>query len=223
MTAVQNPSVARRRLRRLAAVTAVATVSCLTAGTAFSTTAGAASGSVSLVAYSTPKPAYAALIKAFNADRGRQSGVTFSQSYGPSGTQATSVVEGLPADVVNFSLAPDMEKLVKAGLVSPTWDKRPHQGHGHRLDRVVRRPQGQPEAHHHLGRPREARRPGRSRPTRSARAAPGGTSWPPTAPSWSWARRKAQAQAYLSQLLKNTVAQPTSASTALPTFLSGRG
>ena len=61
------------------------------------------------------------------------------------------MVDGLPADVVNFSLDPDMEKLVKAGLVSTNWDDRADQGHGHRLDRVVRRAQGQPQAHHDLG------------------------------------------------------------------------
>jgi len=67
--------------------------------------AGAASGSVAVVAYSTPKPAYAALIKAYNATTAG-SGVTFTQSFGASGSQATSVVDGLPADVVNFSLSP---------------------------------------------------------------------------------------------------------------------
>ena len=83
--------------------------------------AGAASGgSVALVAYSTPKAAYGALIAAFNLTTAGH-GVTFTQSFGPSGTQATSVTQGLPADVVNFSLDPDMQKLVTAGLVSPTW------------------------------------------------------------------------------------------------------
>jgi len=83
--------------------------------------AGAATGgSISLVAYSTPKPAYAALIAAFQATKAGQ-GVTFSQSFGASGSQATAVVDGLPADVVNFSLTPDMTKLVKAGIVSSSW------------------------------------------------------------------------------------------------------
>ena len=70
------------------------------------------------MAYSTPKPAYAALITAFNATKAGKA-VSFSQSYGASGSQATAVVDGLPADVVNFSLAPDMNKLVKAGIVVP--------------------------------------------------------------------------------------------------------
>src|ERR1017187_1021741 len=90
--------------------------------------AGAATGgSISLVAYSTPKPAYAALIAAFQATKAGQ-GVTFSQSFGASGSQATAVVDGLPADVVNFSLTPDMTKLVKAGIVSPSWNKNAAKG-----------------------------------------------------------------------------------------------
>ena len=86
---------------------------------------------MNLVAYSTPKPAYSALAAAF-AKTKAGAGVTISSSFGPSGTQATSVVDGLPADLVNFSLTPDMTKVVKAGLVSSSWDRDPDQGHGDR-------------------------------------------------------------------------------------------
>src|SRR5580692_9253810 len=89
--------------------------------------AGAQGGTVNLVAYSTPKPAYTVLAADF-AKTKAGSGVAVSSSFGPSGTQATSVIDGLPADVVNFSLAPDMTKLVKAGLVSSSWDKGPTKG-----------------------------------------------------------------------------------------------
>ena len=89
--------------------------------------AGASGGSVGLVAYSTPKPAYTVLDQDFTATKAG-SGVSISPSFGPSGTQATSVVDGLPADVVNFSLEPDMAKLVKAGLVSSSWAKGPTKG-----------------------------------------------------------------------------------------------
>ena len=146
-------------------------------------------GTVNLVAYSTPKPAYTVLATDF-AKTKAGAGVTVSPSFGPSGTQATSVVDGLPADVVNFSLEPDMAKLVKAGLVSSSWDKRAHQGHGDGLHRLVRGAPGQSQAHHHLGRPREAGRAASSPPTCSARAAPSGTSWRPTAPSSRRARRR---------------------------------
>src|SRR5689334_5444132 len=73
-------------------------------------------GRLSLVAYSTPKEAYAALIPAFNkTPEGK--GVSFTQSYGPSGDQARAVQSGLPADVVALSLAPDVNKLVDAKKV----------------------------------------------------------------------------------------------------------
>src|SRR5207247_6517908 len=49
--------------------------------------------------------------------------VSFSQSYGGSGDQERAVEAGLSADVVALSLAPDVDKLVKAGKVDANWDK----------------------------------------------------------------------------------------------------
>src|ERR671939_1891239 len=88
------------------------------------TSAGAATkgGSVSLVAYSTPKEAYGQLIDAFGKTKAGK-GVSFTQSYGASGDQAQAVVNGLRADVVAFSLEPDVTRLVKARLVGPSWNK----------------------------------------------------------------------------------------------------
>src|SRR6266496_6584584 len=75
---------------------------------------------LSVVAYSTTREAYAALIPAFQkTDAGK--GVTFSQSYGASGDQSRAVAAGLPSDVVELSLAPDMTKLADAGLVARDW------------------------------------------------------------------------------------------------------
>src|SRR5207248_2921679 len=82
---------------------------------------------LALVAYSTPKEAYADIIPAFERTAAGK-GVTFSQSYGPSGDQSRAVASGLPADVVAFSLAPDVNKLVEKGLVAPGWNRGPYQG-----------------------------------------------------------------------------------------------
>src|SRR5918992_2743423 len=77
-------------------------------------------GEISLVAYSTPKEAYAELIPAFNrTPEGK--GVKFTQSYGASGDQARAVESGLPADIVALSLAPDVDKLVEPGIVEADW------------------------------------------------------------------------------------------------------
>src|SRR5215216_2328107 len=84
-------------------------------------------GKLSLVAYSTPKEAYAELIPAFQKTAAGK-GVSFSQSYGASGDQSRAVQNGLAADVVTFSLEPDMTKLVDAGLVAKDWNADAHKG-----------------------------------------------------------------------------------------------
>jgi sulfate/thiosulfate-binding protein len=81
---------------------------------------GEGAGSITLVAYSTPREVYERLIPAFGrTDAG--AGVEFSESYGSSGEQSRAVEAGLPADVVAFSLAPDVDRLVDAGLVASDW------------------------------------------------------------------------------------------------------
>src|SRR6266545_4256892 len=82
---------------------------------------------VALVAYSTPKEAYKKIIPAFQAT-GAGQGVSFSQSYGASGDQARAVINGLPADVVELSLEPDMTELLKAGIVSKGWKRGKYKG-----------------------------------------------------------------------------------------------
>ena len=92
---------------------------------------GGASGSsgdkVALVAYSTPKEAYEALIPEFQkTPEGK--GVEFSQSYGSSGDQSRAVEAGQQADLVALSLEPDVTRLVDAGLVADDWNAGPHKG-----------------------------------------------------------------------------------------------
>jgi sulfate/thiosulfate transport system substrate-binding protein len=75
---------------------------------------------LSLVAYSTPQAAYKKIIAAFQkTPEGKN--ISFTESYGASGDQSRAVVAGLPADIVEFSLAPDMDRLVKANLVDANW------------------------------------------------------------------------------------------------------
>ncbi|OBH90644.1 sulfate ABC transporter substrate-binding protein [Mycobacterium sp. E2733] len=77
--------------------------------------------SITLVAYSVPEPGWSKVIPAFNAaEEGR--GVRVIASYGASGDQSRGVVDGKPADVVNFSVEPDITRLVKAGKVSKDWN-----------------------------------------------------------------------------------------------------
>ncbi|MFT3661790.1 MAG: sulfate ABC transporter substrate-binding protein [Gordonia sp. (in: high G+C Gram-positive bacteria)] len=78
---------------------------------------------LNLVAYAVPKPGYDVLIPAFR-DTPEGRGIGFSQSYGASGDQSRKVARGLPTDVVNFSVAPDVTRLVKAGVVDDDWESQ---------------------------------------------------------------------------------------------------
>jgi sulfate transport system substrate-binding protein len=179
------------------------------------------SGSVDLVAYSTPKPAYAALIKAFQAtSQGKN--VTFSQSFGASGSQATSVTSGLPASVVNFSTALDMQKVAKAGDVSASWASTPTNGMvtNSIVSFIVRK--GNPK---NIKTWADLVKSGVSVITPNPFSS-GSAKWNLMAAygaEIALGKTDAQATAYLTQLLKNTVAQPSSASNALQTVTGGQG
>jgi len=80
-----------------------------------------ANTSITLVAYSVPEPGWSKVIPAFNASE-EGKGVQVITSYAASADQSRGVVEGKPADVVNFSVEPDITRLVKAGKVSADWD-----------------------------------------------------------------------------------------------------
>jgi sulfate/thiosulfate transport system substrate-binding protein len=86
-----------------------------------------AKAKLSLVAYSTPQVVYDEVIPAF-AKTPAGEGVSFTQSYGASGDQSRAVESGQKADVVAFSLAPDVNRLVKAGLVADNWSSTPTKG-----------------------------------------------------------------------------------------------
>ena len=116
-----------RRIAVTAAVLAVAVVSLAAAGCGSSSAAGGDSDKLTLVAYSTPREAYEALIPAFQKTAAGK-GISFDQSYGASGDQSRAVDGGLPADVVAFSLAPDVTRLVDSGLVAKDWADGPHKG-----------------------------------------------------------------------------------------------
>lgn len=78
--------------------------------------------SITLVAYSAPEPGWSAVIPAFT-DSEDGKGVEVVTSYGASGDQSRGVAAGKPADLVNFSVEPDITRLVQAGKVSPDWNK----------------------------------------------------------------------------------------------------
>lgn len=83
---------------------------------------GDADTTLTLVAYAVPEPGFREIIPAFNATEAGK-GIQITQSYGASGDQSRGVEGGKPADIVNFSVEPDITRLVKAKKVSADWDK----------------------------------------------------------------------------------------------------
>src|SRR5579863_7941654 len=85
--------------------------------------ASASDVTLNLVAYSTPKPVLAKIISAYQQTPDGQN-VSFTQSYGASGSQAKAVIAGQPADLVFLSTGDDVNSLVDAGLVNQNWDEQ---------------------------------------------------------------------------------------------------
>jgi sulfate/thiosulfate transport system substrate-binding protein len=98
-----------------------------TAAASGGSSSGGSSVNLNLVAYSTPKKAFDALTAAF-AQTSTGKGVSFSDSFGASGSQSRAVDTGQPADVVEFSTTPDMTRLVKDGIVAKNWNANPYNG-----------------------------------------------------------------------------------------------
>src|SRR2546422_2429476 len=184
--------------------------------------AGAAEDTkLTVVAYSTPKEAYAQLIPAFQKTAGGN-GVSFSQSYGGSGEQSRAVAAGLNADIVAFSLEPDITALVQKRLVSPTWNKDKWKGMVTRSVVVFVVRDGNPKKIREWS---DLLKPGVQIITPNPFTS-GGARWNVMA-AYGGALRSGktpkQAVDYLGKLWKHVVAQPTSAREGLQTFLAGRG
>jgi sulfate transport system substrate-binding protein len=85
---------------------------------------------LTLAAYSTPREVYGKIIPAFQAAYEEETGkkVIFQESYGGSTTQAQNVINGFEADVVALSLAPDVDAIAEAGLITHDWTQAPDDG-----------------------------------------------------------------------------------------------
>jgi sulfate/thiosulfate transport system substrate-binding protein len=176
---------------------------------------------LSLVAYSTPQAAYEEIIKAFNATpQGKN--ITFTQSYGASGDQSRAVVAGLAADYVAFSLAPDVTRLVKEGIVADGWDKDKYAGNVTDSVVVLVVRKGNPK---NITGWADLAKPGvdviSANPFTS-----GGARWNVMAAYGQIIKNggtEADGVAYLTSLFKNVSVQDDSARKSLATFTSGKG
>jgi sulfate/thiosulfate transport system substrate-binding protein len=179
------------------------------------------SGSLSLVAYSTPQEAYEQIIPAFEKTAAGKN-AKFKQSYGASGDQARAVEAGLNADVVALSLAPDVDKLVDAGKVPKGWENDKYNGFVTNSVVVFAVRQGNPE---NIKTWDDLTKDGveviEPNPFTS-----GGAKWNIMAAygaQLEQGKSEAEALDYLSALFKNVPVQDKSAREALQTFVGGKG
>jgi sulfate/thiosulfate transport system substrate-binding protein len=212
------PSHRKPFARLLALVLGTIVVAALTASAA---QARPASTTLSLVAYSTPAGAFSKIIPAFQATAAGKD-VSFKQSYGASGSQAAAVHNGLPADIVNLSLAPDVSVLSQAGLISTNWNKDAYGGMVTDSIVVFVVREGNPKG---IKTWADLVKPGiqviNPNPFTS-----GGARWNVMA-AWGAQIRAhktdKQANAYLGALYKNITVQDSSARASMNTFVSGKG
>jgi sulfate/thiosulfate-binding protein len=187
-----------------------------------SDSAGANDGSrVSLVAFSTPREAYEALIPEFNkTDEGL--GVEFDQSYGSSGEQSRAIEGGLPADLTHLALAPDVKRLTDAGLVDADWNSGEYKGMlTNSTVALVVRPGNPKKIEDWDDLTKDGIEVVTANPFTS-----GGARWNLMAAYGAWTRAgdtHEEALAKLEQLLRNTPVQSKSAREALQVFASGKG
>ena len=114
------------RWRAAGALALVATVLAACGGGPSDVVGGDGAGSdaettLTLVAFAVPEPGWSKVGPAFAATE-EGDGVAVTGSYGASGDQSRAVESGKPADLVNFSVEPDITRLVKAGKVNEDWN-----------------------------------------------------------------------------------------------------
>ncbi|MFC4127572.1 sulfate ABC transporter substrate-binding protein [Nocardia rhizosphaerae] len=184
--------------------------------------ADGSAGTITLYAYAVPKPGFDEVVPEFNKTEAGED-VAVRISYGASGDQSRKVRDGAEADVVNFSVEPDMTRLVDAGLVEDTWNADATKGvaFGSVVTLVVR--EGNPKGIRDWD---DLLRPGVEVVTPNPFSS-GSAKWNLLAPYAAKSDGGKNPQAgldYLSELISEHVeVQPKSGREATETFLQGTG
>jgi sulfate transport system substrate-binding protein len=176
---------------------------------------------VDLVAYSTPKPVMAKLITRFQHQPAGQ-GVSVTQSYGPSGSQAKAIVAGQPADVAFLSTGLDIDTIADADVVAKSWTHTPYGGiAANSVVSFIVRP-GNPK---HIHGWKDLTKPGVQVVTPDPFPS-GSAKWNVLA-AYGFARKSGmsnkKAIKFVTSVFRHVVSQDSSGSNAANTFFSGKG
>jgi sulfate/thiosulfate-binding protein len=219
---LRSASGEQHRARRVG----IAAATALALGLGVAACGSSSSNEINLIAYSTPEGVYTdQLIPAFQKTS-EGDGTSFSTSFGASGDQSRAVEAGQPADVVHFSLDPDMQRVVDSGSVDASWNQTGAgaQYNGHVEDSVVvfvvrnGNPAGIQTWDDIVNKKVDVVTPN---PFQS-----GGAKWNLMAAygaQINQGKSPAEAEDYLKQLLSQTPVQDASARDALNTFVNGKG
>jgi sulfate/thiosulfate-binding protein len=220
----------RGRLAAVLAVVAASAVGLSACGSNSGTTSASSSSSggssnasttINVVGFSVIKTAYDQLGQAFEKTPDGK-GATFTGSYGASGAQSRAVIAGQKADVVAFSLAPDLKNVAEAGKVATSWDSGPSKGIVSTSVVVISFRKGNPK---HITGWNDIIKPGVGIVTADPGTS-GSAKWNLLAAYTSAAGANANpaaGQAYLAKFIKNVVSWNDSGRTATDTFSKGTG
>ena len=179
-----------------------------------------AADKVAVVGYSVPQPAYDALEAAFQkTDAGK--GVTFTSSFGASGSQSKAVAAGQKADYVAFSVEPDVQNLVPA-KVDAAWNTDATKGNVSDSVVVIVTRKGNPL---HVSGWDDIVRPGVKIVTADPSSS-GSAKWNILAAyehELATGGTEADAKAYLTTFFGNTASRASSGAIAMTQFLGGTG
>jgi ABC-type sulfate transport system substrate-binding protein len=216
--------VLRRRGRLTAALAIAATAAiglsaCGSNSASTSSNGDSSTKQLNVVGFSVIKSAYDQLGSSF-AQTPAGKGVTFKGSYGASGAQSRAVIAGQKADVVALSLSPDVDNVVKAGLIDPSWNADPGKGIVSRSVVVIAVRKGNPKGVHGWA---DLLKPGIGIVTADPGTS-GSAKWNLLA-AYSQAlgtgKDEAAAKTYLAGFIKNVVSWNDSGRTATDAFVKG--
>ncbi|MEU1427811.1 sulfate ABC transporter substrate-binding protein [Nocardia sp. NPDC005746] len=221
----RNIRLSRRSTFAVALTAVAATVLTACSGGAADTkdegAAAGGGGNINLFAYSVAKAAYDKVIPVYNkTDAGK--GTQFQASYGPSGDQSRKVKDGAEADVVSFSVEPDITRLVDSGQVDAGWNADANKGVPFGSVVVIAVRKGNPKGIKNWD---DLLKPGIEVVTPNPFSS-GAAKWNLLAPYAAKSEGGKNAQAgldYLTQLLGHVHVQPKSGREATDTFLQGTG